>query len=176
MCVCFCACVCVCVCLDIMTKSGRQRQWIRTHWILKVNISGPLKEISHGDWKCSERGIDLSNVKWVLMADGIANSLRYCCTLYQESLPLYPNCNPGFGVLGKVRNFIPIHLWTIRSRQTDWEFGRQNWSFGQKMASGYCQPYCCSKSESLLLWHHRGLTAPGIWEGWGFSWPVAMAA
>jgi hypothetical protein len=37
------------------------------------------------------------------MAVGIPNGLRYYCTVYQESLPLYPNCNPGFGVLGNVR-------------------------------------------------------------------------
>jgi hypothetical protein len=44
------------------------------------------------------------------MAVEIPNSLRYYCTLYQESLPLYPNFNPEFGIIGNVRNFIPIHL------------------------------------------------------------------
>jgi hypothetical protein len=31
----------------------------------------------------------LSNVKLVLTAVGIPNDLRYYCTLYQESLPVY---------------------------------------------------------------------------------------
>jgi hypothetical protein len=35
------------------------------------------------------------------MTDGIPNSLKFLWCLYLQSLPLYQNFNPGFGVLWK---------------------------------------------------------------------------
>jgi hypothetical protein len=173
--------LCVCVYVWILWQNQEDRDsdqeptgsW---RWTFQVH----LRKLSYGDWRCSsERGIDLSNVKWVLTAVGIPNTFRYYCTLYQESLPLYPNCNPGFGVLGNVRNFIPIHLWTIRSQQAEiyledktdplvrrWPQGTANhivvdWRGG----ASELVPMQCSQSEKLLLWHHRGLTGPGSMGG-----------
>lgn len=49
----------------------------------------------------SERGIDLSNNKQVLMTDGTTKSMRCFCSLYQESLPLHENLCQGSGVQSK---------------------------------------------------------------------------
>jgi hypothetical protein len=51
------------------------------------------------------RKTDLCKIKGILMADGIPKSMKRFCTLSQEALSVHQNGNPGFGILGNIRNF-----------------------------------------------------------------------
>jgi hypothetical protein len=85
-----------------------------------VQISGVLMTIPYHDWTCIyEREIDLFNVKWVFMADGIPSSLRCFCSLCHESLSLYQKFSPGLGVLWKRQKFLPISTLNNFSQKTD---------------------------------------------------------
>jgi hypothetical protein len=138
-----------------------------------VQISSPLETIH-----IYERGIDLLNVKWVFMADGIPNSLRCFCSLCHKS-PSNKNLVQDLEFFEKVRNFFPFQPWTIFPRKLTWKLG----SCVQKMAPVHCQSCCfrpngrglrvipsqCDQSGKPLLWHHRGLTISGTLRVWRSS-------
>jgi hypothetical protein len=135
-----------------------------------------------GDWRCSsERGIELSNINQVLMAEGIP-IVWGIFSLYWESLSLYQIFNPGFGLeiseisirfnheqfgpsklMGNLEDKDPmVRRWpwdTIIHAVVDERGGSSEWV-----------PMQCNQPEKPLLWHHSCLTTLETWGGWGSSW------
>jgi hypothetical protein len=118
------------------------------------------------------------------MTDWIPNSLSFLWCLYLQSIPLYQNFNPGFGVLWNISeissqfNLGQFH--PSKLRENTW---RQKQSCGQNVAPGHCShaavdggggasevvPMQCTQSEKPLYDITLGSPPLDVWEGWGRS-------
>jgi hypothetical protein len=113
------------------------------------------------------------------MTDWIPNSLSFLWCLYLQSIPLYQNFNPGFGVLWNISEissqfnlgqFHPSKLReNLKTKAILWTEGGprplqpccSRWR-GRGLRSSACAVYPIRKA---FVWHHTGLTNPGSLRG-----------
>jgi hypothetical protein len=119
----------------------------------------------------------LSTFKAVIMTDGIPNILRFLWCLYLQSLPIYQNFSPGFGVLWKtseissqfnLEQFRPSKLRELEDKSNPllrrWPQASQPCCSRQR-GKGLSSAYAVYPIRKAFVCHHTGLTTPGSLRG-----------